>query len=363
MRIEQYGHGGDVWTAEKLLGVPKEQLLDLSANINPLGPPKSVWKAIEDGLPSIMAYPDSKARELKSAIADKLGVTADDLVVGNGAAEVLYGLMRALSPRSVGLVQPCFSEYEEASRVVNSEIVSVLAREEDDFLPALDELLEACDRVDLFVVGHPNNPNGRLLPVEWLAEMSGRLAHRGAWLLVDEAFVDFLPDAESLLGRIDELGNVILLRSMTKFYSIPGLRLGYAVAVPDVARRIEREMPPWSVNSLAQLAGIAGLADTEFEEATWEWLQAVRPRFVEQLSALPGVKVFHGEVNFVLFYCEVPDLQSKLGRAGILIRSCAMYPGLRDGFYRVAVREQGENALLLARMSQIIGGETVCHTR
>src|SRR5690242_8800580 len=110
MRIEQYGHGGDVWSAEQMLGIPKEQLLDLSANINPLGPPKSVWKAIEDGLLTITSYPDSKARELKAVIAEKLGVTAAHVVVGNGAAEVLYGVMRALVPKSVGLIQPCFSE-------------------------------------------------------------------------------------------------------------------------------------------------------------------------------------------------------------------------------------------------------------
>jgi threonine-phosphate decarboxylase len=352
--IERFGHGGDVWTAERVLGVPKEQLLDFSANINPLGPPASMWSAIRENLSRITAYPDPKSRELKNVLAGKYGLRTEQLVIGNGAAEILYGVMRALRPKKVGLLQPCFSEYAEAASVVDAEFVTVFAKPQHGFTPPVDELVAACEETDLFVIGHPNNPNGRLLPLEGLVEMAAALQRRGAYLLVDEAFLDFVPQAGTMLEQLDEWPKVILLRSLTKFYSIPGLRLGYAVASPELIQRIERELAPWGVNALAQAAGIAGLLDEEFERASLAWLRKERPFFMERLREIPGVTPFGGEVNFVLFRCGTPELQKRLGQRGILIRSCATYPGLGPDYYRVAVRTREENLSLLAAIAQAV---------
>ena len=361
--IEQYGHGGDIWTAEQRFGVPRQDLLDFSANINPLGPPESVWRAIRDNLSSITKYPDSQSRELKRALADRYGLSVENMAAGNGAAEILYGIVRALQPRVIGVVHPCFSEYAEVAKVTGATVHGVYAREEQDFLPSRDELLAACGKADLFIVGSPNNPNGRMLPVEWLREMAVHLRGRGRWLLVDEAFLDFLPGAETLLHELKEHPNVILLRSATKFYSIPGLRLGYAFAQPEVTARIAQELPPWGVNSLAQAAGVAGLQDAGFEKATVEWLRGERPFLQKGLAELSGVKTYAGEVNFVLFRCGTEDLQAKMGRRGVLIRSCAAYPGLGPGYYRVAVRSREENLRLLDCMAQIVQEEVhACRT-
>jgi threonine-phosphate decarboxylase len=352
--IERFGHGGDVWTAELVLGVPKEQLLDFSANINPLGPPASMRAAIRENLARITAYPDPKSRELKTVLARKLALGVDHLLIGNGAAEILYGIMRALRPQKVGLLQPCFSEYAEAASVVDAEFVTVFAKPEHGFAPPIDELVAACEETDLFVIGHPNNPNGRLLPLAGLVQMADALQRRGSYLLVDEAFYDFVPNAGTLLEQLDEWPNVILLRSLTKFYSIPGLRLGYAVARPELIRRIERELAPWGVNALAQAAGMAGLFDEEFERATLAWLREERPFVLQGLKNIPGVQPFEGEVNFVLFRCETPELQKWLGQRGILIRSCAAYPGLGSDYYRVAVRSREDNLRLLAAIAQAV---------
>ncbi|MBL0385818.1 threonine-phosphate decarboxylase [Tumebacillus sp. ITR2] len=350
--IETFGHGGDLWTAEKRLGVPREKLLDFSANINPLGPPPSVWQAIHDNLATITAYPDAKSRELKSALAARYHQSVKKISVGNGAAEILYGILRTLLPKTVGLVYPCFSEYAESAAVVGAKLHGVYAREEDDFVPSRTELLAACEEVDVFIVGHPNNPNGRLVPMEWLREMAVRLRERERFLLVDEAFLDFVPEAPTLLQELEEFPNVILLRSMTKFFSIPGLRLGFAFASPELTERIERELPPWRVNALAQGVGIAGVQDHDFEARTVEWLREERPFLRNELEALPGVKTYGGLVNFVLFRCETPDLQEKVGRLGVLIRNCAGYPGLGSGYYRVAVRSREENLRLLTALQQ-----------
>ncbi|KEO81798.1 hypothetical protein EL26_18320 [Tumebacillus flagellatus] len=361
--IERYGHGGDIWTAEQRLGVPRAELLDFSANINPLGPPESVWQAIRENLSSITAYPDAKSRELKTALARRYRQPVEKISVGNGAAEILYGILRMLQPQTVGVVHPCFSEYAEAADVAGAQLYGVYAREEDDFLPSREALLDACGRVDVMIVGHPNNPNGRLLPLAWLREMAERLRARDRFLLVDEAFLDFLPGAQTLAGELEQHPNVVLLRSMTKFFSIPGLRLGFAFAAPELTASIERELPPWSVNSLAQAAGIAGVLDLAFEARTVEWLSEERPFLTAELERLPGVKTYGGEVNFVLFRCKTPNLQEEVGRLGVLIRNCAAYPGLGPGFYRVAVRGREENLRLLRALQQAIEeGSPACPT-
>lgn len=361
MRIEQFGHGGDIWTAEALLGVSARQLIDFSANINPLGPPPGVWQAIHEALPTIVSYPDPKARQLKTALAEKLKLSLEQIVAGNGAAEILYAVIRALRPRTVGLIQPSFIEYREAARLSGAEVVAVQTRESDGFLPDLAALLDVCKKVELFMVGYPNNPDGRLFPVDWLRQMAEVLDRRDGYLLVDEAFIDFVPDAKSLLDDLDRLARVILLRSMTKFYAIPALRLGYALGAPPLINRIERELPPWSVNGLAQAAGAAALADQQFEQRTREWLQSERSFLLAGLGSLPGIKVYRGEANFILFRSCFSDLQTRLGQSGILIRSCANYPGLDEQYYRIAVRSRAENQRLLALMARFLKGVEPCH--
>ncbi|ARU61498.1 threonine-phosphate decarboxylase [Tumebacillus avium] len=343
-------HGGNLQAASELYGLPCEQFLDFSANINPFGPPSSVLQAILHGVESVVHYPDPDASDLHQALAEKAGLPASHVLAGNGAAELLFAIFHALKPQRVGLLQPCFAEYAEAAK--DAELVSVWARAEEDFLPAKPELLAVCRQVDVFVIASPNNPNGRVVPLEWLAEMADVLASRGAWLVVDEAFVDFLLDQESL-----HRANVILLRSLTKFYAIPGLRLGYLLAEPELVERVKRELPPWSVNVLAQLAGKAGLQDTAFATRILAWLAEERPFLAESLKEL-GATVYSGEVNFILFHVPLPDLAERLGRRGILIRSCADYPGLGEGFYRVAVRMRAENLQLL----QVMKEEIACHT-
>ncbi|TCP55788.1 L-threonine O-3-phosphate decarboxylase [Tumebacillus sp. BK434] len=343
-------HGGNLQAAAEQYGVPPESFLDFSANINPLGPPQLVKQAILRGVESVMHYPDPEASGLHLALAEKTGLPGACILAGNGAAELLFAIFHALRPKRVGLLQPCFAEYAEAAQ--EAELVSVYARAEDDFLPVKAELLAVCGEVDVFVIASPNNPNGRTVPQEWLEELADVLAARGAFLVVDEAFVDFLPER-----RVTLRPNVILLRSLTKFYAIPGLRLGYLLGEQKLVARIKRELPPWSVNVLAQLAGVAGLQDAVFTERTLAWLTEERPFLVAGLQQL-GAKVYSGEVNFVLFALPQPDLAERLGRRGILIRSCADYPGLGDGFYRVAVRTREENLQLL----QAVKEEIACPT-
>jgi len=182
--------------------------------------------------------------------------------------------------------------------------------------------------------------------------MATILGARGGHLLLDEAFWDFVPEVPTLATELSDWPQVILMRSMTKFYAIPGLRLGYLLAAPALIERTERQLPPWSINALAQAAGIAALADAPFAEATLRWLRTERPFLVAGLHKIPGVQVFSGLVNYVLFRTATPDLQAQLAQRGILIRSCAAYPGLGPAYYRVAVRTRAENERLLHAMQE-----------
>ena len=368
--LERYGHGGDRWTAGERFGKDPDSFLDFSANINPLGPPSQVVDSLkkalsETNLPVISRYPDPICRGLTHQLARRLGVTPEEVLIGNGGAELIDGIHSVVAPRRVGVIHPSFIEYERAASKRGLEILPLKTGWERRFLPERGELLDWIREVDLAWVGHPNNPSGTLLSLEDLAAAADEAARWETVLAVDEAFLDFLPEPgeASLLPQLREFPTTILFRSMTKFYALPGLRLGYAVASEEWIRRLRRRQASWSVNGLAQLAGEAALQDREFEEKTRAWLAAERPFLLEGLHTLPQVEVLPGEVNYLLFRLELSDagseppslwLQRKLGERGIMIRDGATYPGLDGRYVRMAVRSRKENRRLLEILSEVL---------
>lgn len=366
--LERYGHGGDRWTAGERFGTDPDSFLDFSANINPLGPPPGVVETLRQALaapdlPGISRYPDPACRRLTQALARRAGVNPEGILVGNGGAELIDGIHSALAPQRVGVIHPSFTEYEGAARKRGLEILPLKTQWEQAFLPDRGELLDWVREVDLAWVGHPNNPSGTLLSLEDLAAAAEEAARWNTVLAVDEAFLDFLPPEEeaSLLPRLKEFPTTILFRSLTKFYALPGLRLGYAIASQDLIGKLRRWQAPWSVNGLAQLAGEAALQDQEFEERTRAWLAEERPFLFEGLQGLPGVKVLPGKVNYFLLRLdpleegsEPPSLclQRRLGERGIMIRDGSTYPGLDGRYVRVAVRSREENQRLLVALAE-----------
>ncbi|PTX64304.1 L-threonine O-3-phosphate decarboxylase [Melghirimyces profundicolus] len=367
--LERYGHGGDRWTAGERFGREAGSFLDFSANINPLGPPtgvldilRRIWNDPECS--TLSRYPDPAARSLRSALAGRLGVDPEQVLIGNGGAELIDLLHSAARPRRVGVIHPSFAEYEAAARKRGQEIVPLKTEWDRAFLPERKALLAWIREVDLAWVGHPNNPTGTRIPFEDLVAAAEEATRRGTVLAVDEAFLDFLPPGEeiSLLPRLEEFPTTILFRSMTKFYAIPGLRLGYAVAAPEWIRKLAEWQIPWSVNGVAQEAGTAALGDREFEEQTRSWLAEERPALARGLASLPGVDVLPGEANYLLLRVAenvggpIPSrwLQRELGERGIMIRDGSTYPGLDGRYVRVAVRGRKENRRLLSAMEDAL---------
>lgn len=359
--LERYGHGGDLTTAEAEFGLQADRFLDFSSNMNPFGPPESVGRLLAERWRELARYPDPAARRLKRAIAEAHGVPEASVLVGNGAAELIDLSVRALRLRTVGLARPSFSEYEEAAVKAGAEIVGIPLEAADGFSLREEPLRRAAAQADLIVLGHPNNPTGRLADPDLLR----RLVRDRTPLIVDEAFVDFVPNEGevSLIREAARTPGLYVIRSMTKFYAIPGVRLGFLVAHPREIERLARLQVPWSVNAIAQWIGEAVFAEREYAERTRRWLAEERPWLAERLGAL-GLRVYPGDVNFILasipesFGIDVKGLQRRMGEAGILVRDASLFPGLDASFVRVAVRLRHENVRLLDRLTQVLRGES-----
>ncbi len=357
--IERHGHGGDIWTAAESFGGDPAALLDFSANINPLAPPPGLLAMLAASVGEIVRYPDPACRKLRVKLGERLGTSVDHILIGNGGAECISLALAALRPRRVGLIHPCFSEYTRSAMQAGCEIVPLFSTAEREFLPTLKELFALVEQVDFLFVGHPNNPTGNHLTIEELAEVARLCAERGVILGVDEAFLDFLPEADelTLLPRLSQYPTVLLFRSLTKMFGIPGLRLGYAIGAPALIARMAARQSAWSVNALAQLAGEWLLDADAFVRDSQAFVAREREWLAGELAALPGVRVCRGKANYLLLHVSGVtgyDLQAALAKRHMLIRNCAMYPGLGDGYVRVAVKTRDDNRRLLAGLADAL---------
>jgi threonine-phosphate decarboxylase len=314
-----------------------------------------VLNALADGFRSIVNYPDPAHRELKRLLADKLRVSTGHLIIGNGAAECMALALLGLDVRKVGVVAPCFSEYAQLAEDFGAEVFTTVGKEENGYRAEPDDLLPLMEKVDLLFLGHPNNPTGLTYSLDRLRTIARSAERTSTYLVLDEAFIDFIaPDErETLLPELERHPRVILIHSMTKFYAIPGLRLGYAIAAPVLIDKMKRKQVTWSVNGLALLAGQACLHPdvAAYEARTRELIAQERDFLHKEIANGLGWQVWPGEANFLLV--RVSDawtacsLQQALGPKGVMIRSCAMYEGLTERDVRIAVRGREDNERLL----------------
>lgn len=354
MSLLKSTHGGNIREAADLLGVKAEQLLDFSANINPLGMPEQVRQAIIADLNSAQRYPDVEYQQLHQALARHHGIPASWILAGNGETESIYTLVSGLKPRHAMVVTPGFAEYRRALAWGECTVHEYALREEDGW-QLTDAILAALTpELDCLFLCTPNNPTGLLPERELLEAIAQRCKTLGIALILDEAFIDFIVGEPGFIPALTENPHIWVLRSLTKFYAIAGLRLGYLVNsnVQAVAHMRSRQMP-WSINAFAALAGERVLSDKAYQQATWQWLKIEGSRFYQQLQAFPGLTVYPGRANYLLLRCEV-SLQRELLAKLILIRSCANYPGLDGRYFRVAIRSPQENDRLLAALGEIL---------
>ena len=348
------GHGGQVGKLARQAGIPSARLLDFSANINPLGPPSGLRlaaiRALED---AALHYPDAECAELADRLCETWGCRPAELVVSNGASEALYALPRALAAtaRRAVLVSPCYIDYRNAVAAADWEVRIHQLVPENDFQIDWPRLAQDLQPGEILFLGRPNNPTGSGFATAPLRKLAAACPRN--WLVIDESFIEFT-DEESLAADLP--ANCIVLRSLTKFYAMPGLRLGAVIAPAEVAARLRRLLPPWSVNTVAQQAGLAALADSEFAVRSREAVRLLRQELAAGLQKIPGLRVLASEANFLLCRLErsgddAASLAARLLAAhAIAIRVCDNYDGLDKRWFRIAVRTQEENGRLLAAL-------------
>jgi cobyric acid synthase CobQ/L-threonine-O-3-phosphate decarboxylase len=353
------GHGGDRAALAAQSGRRPAEILDFSASINPLGPPGCLRQVILRQLDELVHYPDPAGQELAAALAVAHGVTPQAVVPGNGASDLLFALPRALVGERALIPCPGYIDYETAARRSGRTVAFFRLLPERGFEPDWQGLARRLRPGDLVFLGHPNNPTATLLDRERLRAMA--TAHPHSFFVVDESFIEFCEDpaAVSLLAR-DLPANLVVVRSMTKFYAIPGLRLGYVVAAEAVAERIRAQLPPWSVNTLALAVGTAVLQDDEYGPGSRDAVRQLRRDLTASLAAFEQIRVFPAAANFLLARIDHPALDARelagrlLAGAGIAIRVCANYHGLDRRYFRIAVRPEEENERLIAALAGLL---------
>lgn len=351
-------HGGNIREAAALIGAQADQLIDFSANINPLGMPATLRRAIVDNLDAAERYPDPDYLALHQALANHHRVPQAWVMAGNGETELIFQLLGHLAPRHALVLTPGFAEYRRALTRVGSRITDYPLTEADGWQPDSRLLTALTPDLDCLILCTPNNPTGLMPDSHLLQTIISRCRELNMTLVLDEAFIDFLPDSPGCTGWLADNPHMWILRSLTKFYAIPGLRLGYLInSDPMQVATLRAQREPWTINAFAALAGAIVLEDNAYQQATFQWLDTERPRLFQALQTRKDITVWPGQANYLFFrYDGEEDLQRRLLERHILIRSCANYPGLDGRYFRVAVKSQRDNAALIAALTAISRG-------
>ncbi|MBC8283382.1 MAG: aminotransferase class I/II-fold pyridoxal phosphate-dependent enzyme [Nitrospinae bacterium] len=349
-------HGGNPREVADLAGVNPESILDFSASINPLGPPTCVSQLLLETPHLLNEYPDTEAKSLKKIIARQENVTEDWIRVTNGSTEFIYLLPFLFSQdQELLIVNPFFSEYEKSFSRFGFKIHPHTLSPENQFqiqVPELIQQLETIGNLGGIILGHPNSPTGNL-QTHALEKLIEYCNDRDATLFIDETFIDFVSSKISIWDKHRKNPNLVLIKSLTKFYSLPGLRIGYGILSPENNEKMALHQNPWSVNALAQFIGSEVLIDKSFQDNSRTWLKGEKLFLLKELNMFEEIEIFSSEANFILFRLKnhnagmANDFFNHLLLDGILLRNCGNFTGLNESFFRASVRFRKDNQKLL----------------
>ena len=350
----QPGHGGNILKYAETAGCAPEDILDFSSSINPLGPPEFLRGAISRAAGSLIRYPDPASSKLVEAAARVFNIASERIVAGNGSNQLIFAIPPALKIKKALITVPSYMDYENSCRLAGMEIEYFQLDEADNFVANPEKLSAVLHREMLVFIGHPGNPAGTAMTPEAIRELAAK--HSSATFVIDEAFADFGVADFTLLPDVPE--NVIVLRSLTKFFAIPGLRIGFCFASPALAGKIREYIPDWSVNAIAQETGIKLLLDTaEYSCRTIENINHLRERLSTQLAALAGLKVYAGMANYLLVrrsHGGKDFYERLLKEYHIAVRNCGNFRGLDENYFRIGLRSEAENDLLAEAIRNVL---------
>lgn len=342
-----YSHGGDIYKFNK-------DILDFSANINPLGMPEKAKKTIVDNISAYFTYPDYANRELCSALEKFYQVNSRKIVCGNGAADLIYRIVISQKPENALITAPTFSEYEEALSTFSCNIKYHYLREAEDFRLQEDFLDSMDEDLNIIFLCSPNNPTGSVIEIDLLSQILEKAKKIGATVVLDQCFLHFIEEEKpyNAIPLLESFDNLIILQAATKIFAMAGLRLGYCFVGNElVADEIRTTLQPWSVSTVASKAGIAALEEADFISKSKAYIKTQRRFLSEKLASL-GYKVFPSEANYILIKGS-KALGEALRKKGLLIRYCENYKSLNSNFYRLAVKSERENKKLVDALEDL----------
>lgn len=337
-------HGGDIYEYD--------DVLDFSSNVNPLKMPVQVIKSIQKAIDSIHLYPDDKVTVLRENIAKKYKLKKENVICGNGAADLIYRFVFAIKPKKALLLAPTFAEYEQALNKIPDVILDYYYMNSTDFTVNADLLDKIDESFDVIFICNPNNPTGKLADYGLLEKILVKCQANNIKVFIDECFMDFVEEKESLISKINDFQNLVILKAFTKMYGLAGLRLGYAISKDaKLLEDMKKIWAPWSVNIVAIKAGISALQDETWEFKTRKYI-AKEKLYFEKMFEQIGIKYFKSDVNFYLIKHE-KNLKEKMLEKGILIRDCSNFHNLSKGYYRLSINMHEENVKLFEAFEEI----------
>ena len=347
--MKDLGHGANVDNMAKKFGKNENDIIDFSSNVNP-HIISDLGKYVLEGLEKSRSYPDINYTNLRNNISDYIKVDSELIIPGNGATEIIYLLMKSIK-RRLAILNPTFSEYGRGAKLNNLEIIDFHLKEENNFSIDLDEIQKNMDKFDSLFICNPNNPNGK---VKDLNELLDLMIENDKLLIVDETFMEFVGEEEkySLINKIEQTPNLFILKAVTKFFGMPGLRLGYGVTSnKQIIKNIYEYKEPWTINSFAENLSNYLFKDKEYINGSKDYYINERKFMLEELRKISRLKVYDTDTNFVLIKLDDDEANSlKLElfeKYNILIRDASNFIGLDKSYIRVAIKSHNDNKVLI----------------
>jgi len=350
------GHGGNIYRLARDLACRPADIIDMSSNVNPFGPPPGLTIFLEENIHAVTALPEVDAASAVGAFSARYGLSPDQVIPGNGTTQLIHTLPPALNSRRVLIVAPAYADYADACRMHDVPFAYFTTDASRHFVPDMTKLADAAGRADTVFICNPNNPTAHLIPGPELTDMCRR--RPGTRFVIDESYLPFVIGGRDHSVIRSGLSNVMVLHSMSKIFRVPGLRIGFLAAPAEIIRRMKRYFLPWSVNSLALLAVIYLMerrdAIDPFVEESRRMLAQERKEMSARLAAVPAIEVFPSCTSFILARLTGDETAGRvcaaLARERILIRNCANFEGLSDQFIRISLKTPAINRMLAEKL-------------
>lgn len=363
IKHKDHFHGSDLEAIEKCYHIKKEDIISFSANVNPLGISYQLRSTLADNLDAITTYPDREYTALRTCIATYAGTQPENIIVGNGSTELISLFIQTKHPKKALVLGPTYSEYEREIALGGGTTLYYPLKEENEFhMDVEDFCSHLSDQLELLVLCNPNNPTSTAITCSQMRRILDACLQYGIFVMVDETYVEFAPEEKDVtsISLTNYYTNLIILRGTSKFFAAPGLRLGYAVTGnQDLIKAINTRKNPWTINSLAEIAGRLMFPDEEYIRHTRELICGERDRLFNELSTWDSVTVYEASANFILMKIRKPgvtsqDLFDHCIRKGLMIRDCSTFPFLDDHFVRFCLMLPEQNDRLLEAFREIL---------